>query len=147
MTPSHKYRIGTLQKGLYDVRVFHKHRPVATHARIIDQRDAKSTLAGHHQQPMARKTAQRSAPLMRQLTGHSRALDVYVATMAARHSGAVTKKLKRLLAIKRDYPKNPFEKAVARAVQYGVYDLNRLENIILSCVAGDFFDLEDHDNQ
>jgi hypothetical protein len=134
-----------VQKGLYDVRIFHRHRPVATHARIIDQRDAKSTLAGHHRQPMARKTAQRSAPLMRQLLGHSQNLDAYVASMTARHPAAATKRLKRLLAIKRDYPKKPFEQAVARAVQYGVFDLDRLEKIILSCVAGEFFDLEEHD--
>jgi hypothetical protein len=137
-------KIVEIQKGLYDLRIFHNHRKVATHARIIDQRDAKSTRTGHHQ-PMARKTAKRSAPLMRQLTGHSQNLDAYVAAIVARYRSAATQKLKRLLAIKRDYPKRPFEKAVARAVQYGVFDLNRLENIVLSCVAGDFFDLDELD--
>jgi hypothetical protein len=31
-------------------------------------------------------------------------------------------------------------------LQYGLYDLNRLENLILSFVAGDFFNLNDHDH-
>lgn len=133
-----------VQKGLYDVRIFHNHRPVATHARICDQRDAKSTLPGHHSQPMARKTEKRGAPLMGQLLGHSPELDTYVATMAARHPATITRKLKRLLDIKRDYPRRSFDQAIAHALGYGVYELDRLEKIILSFVAGDFFDLEEH---
>lgn len=134
-----------VQKGLYDVRIFHKHRPVATHARIIDQRDAKSTIAGHHHPPMARKTDSRTSPVMRQLLGHSKQLDAYVATLSARHRSATTRRLQRLLAIKRDYPCQAFDQAIESAVHYGVYDLDRLEKIILSCVAGDFFDLGKHD--
>jgi hypothetical protein len=138
-----------VQKGLYDVRLFYRHRPVASHARLIDQRDTKSTLAGHHSQPMARKTSQRSSPMMRQLLGHSRDLDTYVTHIGARNRTGATRLLQRLLAIKRDYPRQPFDQAIARALHYGVFDLNRLEKIILTCVAGDFFDLEEHepDNQ
>lgn len=138
-----------VQKGLYDVRIFHHHRPVADHARIIDQRDAKSTLAGHHSQPMARKTNKRTSPMMRQLLGHSQQLDTYVTRISARRRTGATRLLQRLLAIKRDYPRQAFDPAIARALHYGVYDLDRLEKIILTCVAGDFFDLEQHepDNQ
>ncbi len=131
-----------VQKSLYQVSILHKQRPVATHQRLIDQRDAKSTLTGHHQQPAARKTAQRTAPLMRQLRGYSQDLDAYVATLADRHCGAATRRLQRLLAIKRDYPRDAFDQAIALAVTYGVYDLKRLEKMILSCVAGDFFNLK-----
>lgn len=134
-----------VQKGLYEVRIFYRHRPVAEHARLIDQRDAKSTLAGHHSQPMAHKTSQRTSPMMRQLLGHSRELDTYVARIGARRRTGATRLLLRLLAIKRDYPRQAFDPAIARALQYGVFDLDRLEKIILTCVAGDFFDLKEHE--
>jgi hypothetical protein len=35
------------------------------------------------------------------------------------------------------YPKEAFLKAIAQAKQYGLYDLNRLENIILQSVVSD----------
>jgi hypothetical protein len=135
-----------VQKGLYDIRIFANYRLVATHARIVDQRGAKSTLADHHRQPMAHKTAQRTAPLMQQLGGHSQDLDAYVAKIAALGRSAATRQLQRLLTIKRNYPAQAFDPAIARALHYGVYDLHRLEKIILTCVAGDFFNLEKHDS-
>jgi hypothetical protein len=134
-----------VQKSLYQVCILHKQRPVATHQRLIDQRDAKSTLPGHHQQPAARKTAQRSAPMMGQLLGYSPDLNAYVAALTDRHCGAATRRLQRLLAIKRDYPRDAFDQALARAVKYGVYDLQRLEKMILSSIAGNFFKLKAHD--
>jgi hypothetical protein len=134
-----------VQKGLYDVRIFHHHRPVAAHARIINGRDKKSTLAGHHSQPMAHKTSQRTSPMMRQLLGHSQDLDTYVTRIGARGRCGATRQLQRLLAIKRDYPCQAFDRAIARVLHYGVYNLDRLEKIILTFVAGDFFDLDQHE--
>jgi len=133
-----------VHKGLYDIRIFFNHRLVATHVRLIDQRDAKSTTAGHHQ-PVARKSDKRTSPLMRQLLGHSQDLDAYVAKITAHRRSAATRQLQRLLAIKRDYPSQAFDPAIARALHYGVYDLNRLDKIILTFIAGDFFDLDEHE--
>jgi hypothetical protein len=52
-------------------------------------------------------------------------------------------KLRRLLELKRTYPNEPFLAAIEQALQYGLFDLARLERLILECVAGDFFDLEE----
>jgi len=54
---------------------------------------------------------------------------------------AATRHLQRLLALKRDYPAQAFDSAIARGLQYGVYDLSRLEKLVLRVVAGDFFKL------
>ncbi len=35
----------------------------------------------------------------------------------------------------------PFMAGISKALQYGLYDLARLEKIILDNIAGDFFDL------
>lgn len=133
-----------VHKGLYDVRIFYNYRLVATHTRLIDQRDGKTTTAGHHQS-VARKSGKRADPLIRQLLGHSQSLDDYVAKITARHRATATRKLQRLLAIKRDYPRQAFDQGVTRALHYGVYDLDRLEKIILTDIAGDFFELEAHE--
>jgi hypothetical protein len=52
-------------------------------------------------------------------------------------------KLRRLLELKRSYPAEPFLAAIEQALRYGLFDLARLERLILERVAGDFFDLEE----
>jgi hypothetical protein len=49
--------------------------------------------------------------------------------------------MRRLLDLKRTYPPEAFEKAILQALRYGLYDLSRLEQMILSQVQGDFFPL------
>jgi len=51
-------------------------------------------------------------------------------------------KMRRLLDMQRTYPQGPFLKAVSRALRYRLYDLNRLERIILQNIAGDYFELD-----
>ena len=43
--------------------------------------------------------------------------------------------------IQRTYPKEPFLAAVRQAAHFGLYDLGRLEKLILQQVAGNFFAL------
>jgi hypothetical protein len=50
-----------------------------------------------------------------------------------------------LLELQRTYPVDAFEKSVETALHYGLYDLARVENLILSFVAGDFFNLNQED--
>ena len=44
--------------------------------------------------------------------------------------------------MKRTYPPGPFLAAVEQALQFGLFDLARLETLILRQVAGDFFNLD-----
>jgi hypothetical protein len=50
-------------------------------------------------------------------------------------------RLRRLLAMRRTYPRQAFLGAIETALQYGLYDLHRLEHLILERVAGDFFQI------
>ena len=54
---------------------------------------------------------------------------------------------RQLLRLLREYPREPFLAAVAEAARYGLYDLDRLERMILRRVARDYFLLreEGHD--
>ena len=49
--------------------------------------------------------------------------------------------LRRLIEMKRTYPAGPFIAAIEQALRYGLFDLGRLEDLILKQVAGDFFAL------
>jgi hypothetical protein len=54
-------------------------------------------------------------------------------------------RLRRLLAMRRTYPRQAFLAAIETALQYGLYDLHRLEHLILERVAGDFFQIDPDD--
>jgi hypothetical protein len=45
----------------------------------------------------------------------------------------------------REYPREPFLSAVTEAAHYGLYDLDRLERMILRRVASDYFRLDNKD--
>jgi hypothetical protein len=48
--------------------------------------------------------------------------------------------------MKRTYPAEPFLAALDQALTYGLFDLGRLESLILKQVAGSFFDLDGSDD-
>ncbi|MGH8627496.1 MAG: hypothetical protein ACREYC_20240 [Gammaproteobacteria bacterium] len=66
-----------------------------------------------------------------------------MAELKGRAPGRGVAKLRRLLQLKQSYPHEPFLAALEQALQYGLFDLNRLERLILERVAGDFFALTD----
>ena len=70
-------------------------------------------------------------------------LDRYVAELKRRAPGRGVAKLRHLLALKQSYPAEPFLAAIEQALRYGLFDLTRLERLILERVAGDFFDLDE----
>jgi hypothetical protein len=49
--------------------------------------------------------------------------------------------LRQLLRMAREYPRDPFLSAVAEAAHYGLYDLDRLERMILRRIASEYFQL------
>jgi hypothetical protein len=124
------------------VRVFFDHQKVADHPRLIGKRDGKITAKGHHA-PLAKQRAyQGPAAEEHHLRGHADILDRYVTERKKRTTGRGVARLKRLLNLKRTSPEAAFLAAVELALQYGLYDLTRLERMILERVAGDFFHLE-----
>jgi transposase len=122
-----------------EIHVCRKDLTIAVHRRLIGERDARSTLPGHHTIPVrqGRGTATEEALL----AGHHPSLDRYTAALKARGNGSGRRPLRRLIEMKRTYPAGPFIAAIEQALQYGLFDLGRLEDLILKQVAGDFFAL------
>ncbi len=50
--------------------------------------------------------------------------------------------LRRLLSMLRDYPREAFLAAVADAERYGLFDLDRLEKMVLRRIADDYFPID-----
>jgi len=129
-------------KSFAHITIYHKNSKVAVHNRLIDKKDAKVTASGHHV-PLYKKKNKKS--ILKEesiLMGQSNTLDRYVADIKKSCYGSGRRKLQKLLQLQRTYPADAFEKAVESALHYGLYDLARLENMILSFVAGDFFNLK-----
>jgi len=124
------------------VTIYHKHQKVADHQRLIDKKDSKVTLPGHHLPLYNRKNRKAACQEEKVLLGRFDALDRYVAGIKKRCYGSGRRKLQKLLELQRTYPADAFEKAIETGLHYGLYDLLRLENLILSFVAGDFFNLK-----
>ena len=122
------------------VEIHHRHGVVATHPRLISQRDARSTDAAHHPTPAR---ASRTPAIEAQLRHDSPELEAYVRALKQRCQGRGARALRRLLELQRTYPGEPFLAAVRQAAHYGLYDLGRLEKLILQQVAGNFFALND----
>jgi transposase len=123
------------------IEVFHNRKKVAEHARVMDKRDSRVLHVGHHGPTLRERAHQGPSHEEAALLGHSEILDRYVAELRRRSGGRGVVKLRRLLNLKRDYPPDAFLTAVARAADYGLYDLGRLERMIIENVAGDFFRL------
>ena len=72
----------------------------------------------------------------------------YVTAVKQRGRKVVTLALRQLLRLVREYPREPLLAAVQEAARYGLYDLDRLERMILRRVARDYFLLDEgpHDD-
>ena len=122
-----------------EIVIYLRGSEICRHPRIMGQRDARSTLAGHHPTPTR---AERGPALENQLlSGGHASLERYASALKERAYGRGVRALRRLLELKRTYPSGPFLAAVEEALRFGLFDLQRLETLILKQMAGDFFNL------
>ena len=63
----------------------------------------------------------------------------YVAALKQHSRKMLILALRQLLRMVREYPREPLKAAVAEAARYGLYDLDRVERMILRMVARDYF--------
>ena len=124
------------------VLVYAHHKNVARHDRVMEKREARVTDHKHHK-PLTRKKAhQGRCREEKLLSGQSEILDAYVKELKKRSHGRGLVRLRRLLALKQSYPKESFLAGIEKAANYGLYDLARLEKLILAHISGEFFNLK-----
>jgi transposase len=130
----------SVYKHAKEIHITRRGAEIARHPRLIGQRDGRHTLPGHHRIPVR---ASRGPALEEQLLrGDHPSLERYAAALKQRAYGRGVRALRRLLELKRTYPAGPFLAAIDQALHFGLFDLQRLETLILKHVAGDFFNLD-----
>ena len=125
------------------VEIFFKNQKVADHPRLLDKRETRITADGHHPPFNRQKAHEGPCAEEKTLLGHQAWLDQFVKEIKRHSGGRGVRAMRKLLDLKRTYPAEAFEKAVLEALRYGLYDLSRLEQMILSYVAGNFFNIEE----
>jgi len=123
-------------------------RHLVTHARIAEAEHQRVMLAAHR--PPRGQGIQRPDPHPEEkaILAAAPELADYVAAVKQRGRKVVTLALRQLLRLVREYPREPLLAAVQEAARYGLYDLDRLERMILRRVARDYFLLDEdpHDD-
>jgi hypothetical protein len=122
-----------------EIQIRRKGATIALHPRLIGQRDVRNTLPGHHTIPV--RQGRGTATEEQLFGGHHPSLDRYTAALRQRAGNTGRRALRRLIELRRTYPTEPFIAAIEQALHYGLFDLGRLEDLILRHVAGDFFAL------
>jgi hypothetical protein len=128
-------------KYLNEICVNYNHSEVARHERLIGRVNEQKKCESHHTKKVWQFAQHKADQTEQALVGQYDVLDVYVAEFKKRVRGRGLRSMTYLLHLKRTYPSDAFVAAVSRALNYGLYDLNRLEDLILRYVAGDFFNL------
>jgi transposase len=116
-------------------------RLVASHRKVAGRSAVRITLPEHR--PPRGTTQQRTSPEEQELLQAEPPLREYATELKRHSAGRGTLALRRLLALYREYPKEAIGQAVATALRYGLFDLERLERLILRTIAKDYFVLPD----
>ena len=118
-------------------------RNIVTHVRVVEGVQQRITLAGHR--PPRGQGLRRNEPHPEEqaILAAAPELAGYVAALKQRGRKVVALALRQLLRLVREYPRAPLLAAVREAARYGLYDLDRLERMILRRVARDYFLLEE----
>ena len=120
-------------------------RHIVTHERVLSPLQQRITLAEHR--PPRGEGIKRSDPHPEEqaIVGAAPEVAPYVAELKQKGRKVVALALRQLLRLLREYPREPFLAAVREAARYGLYDLDRLERMILRRVARDYFLLKETD--
>ena len=114
-------------------------RKSVSHERLIDPVGQRMTIPEHR--PPRGQGVKRSDPP----TEHKAIVQTvpelvdYVNALKKRGRKQTTLALRQLLRMVREYPRKPLLAAIEQAAHYGLYDLDRVERMVLKTIAQDYF--------
>jgi hypothetical protein len=117
-------------------------RHLVTHRRIAEAEHQRITLAEHRPPRGQRAPRPDPHPEEKAILAAAPELAEYVAGLKQRSRKVITLALRQLLRFVREYPREPLLGAVGEAARYGLYDLDRLERMILRRVTREYFLLD-----
>jgi hypothetical protein len=118
-------------------------RNLVTHARVAEAEHQRILLAQYR--PPRGQGISRTQPHPEEKAILAAVPEIadYVAAVKQRGRKVPGLALRQLLRLVREYPRQPLLAAVREAARYGLYDLDRLERMILRRVAREYFVLDD----
>lgn len=124
------------------VDIQYGNRHMVCHSRIIEPFHRRITIPEHRpargqgiKRTDPRPEEKRLGELVPEISG-------YVSALKTHGRRYITVALRQLLRMAREYPRDAFLSATAEASHYGLYDLDRVESMILRRVATEYFRLE-----
>ena len=121
------------------VRIFAGPRQVAVHDRILTCEKRRVTVPEHRPPRGAFAHARPCPPEEHALAAAEPVVAAYAVELKKRGTSRWTVALRRLWQMWRDYPRQPLLAAVREAAHYGLYDMDRLERMVLRTIAGEYF--------
>jgi transposase len=122
-------------------------RHIVTHDRALTPLYQRVMLAEHRPPRGSGVKRVDSHPEEKVLTEAAPEIAPYLSDLKQKGRKGVTLAQRQLLRLLREYPRQSFLAAVAEAARYGLYDLDRLERMILRRVARDYFLLGEKDEK
>jgi transposase len=123
------------------IEIYRGPRLIASHRRVLDATGCRYSLPEHHSprgQGVKPKPSD-SSPEEKRLRQEVPEIIFYLEALKKHYSGRATLPLRRLLHMVEDYPRAPLLEAITTAGQYGLFDLERVENLILRKLAREYF--------
>ena len=121
-------------------------RRIVTHTRLLTT-DQRVTLREHRLPRGEARKRSDPHPDEQAILNAAPEIALYVENLKHKGRKVIGLALRQLLRMLREYPREPFLGAIAEAAQYGLYNLDRVERMILRRVQRDFFRLEDHNDE
>lgn len=130
---SHLERLLTLKETMDTVTLMDGKVELCVHPRIPDGERGESKLPGHGRDLSRRRSASRTQLTKEEswLAERSSLLVTYVAGLRRRVGRRFTNQLRKLYDLCHEYQVAEVESVVARAIEYDLFDVTRLEGILL----------------
>ena len=119
-------------------------RNIVTHQRIPEEQHERITLLAHRPPRGQGLKRSQTHPEEQAILGAVPEIALYVVALKQHSRKLATLSLRQLLQMVREYPREALLAAVHEAARYGLFDLDRLERMILRRVQRDFFLLQEH---
>lgn len=124
------------------IEVFEGPREVASHPKVMEALGQRVIEPDHRAPRGQGRNKRATSPEEVELLLTEPALAGYLAAFRSRFPGRMLRMLRRLQGMVRDYPRAPLLVAVSTALEYGLFDLDRLDRMVLRHIARDYFVLE-----
>jgi hypothetical protein len=129
-----------LRESMTRIRIFDGHRLVVMHERCTPGAKARKTLPEHEHDGRHRLRVKPSEQewLLREV---SPVLGQLVDRLRKRYGGQALRKVKQLHRMYLEYPTDVLVAAVEEALRFDLYDIERIDQMVLRRIQGDFFRL------